>query len=238
MNALVNAAKTDRRTQVLEIAGRACLVVGEGGLYDCQTHTLIVSDLHLEKASAFAKRGRFLPPYDSAITLQFLAAMIDRLSPRCVVCLGDSFHDEDGPRRLSATDVSMIGALQRDRDWIWVSGNHDPLPPKSLAGDCVAQMALGQWLLRHEPSSGQASGEIAGHLHPAATLRTPKILRRRCLLSDGDRAILPALGTYTGGLDVSDQAFDGLFEEARLTAYFLENDEVFPLPIKRNHARG
>nr|NIP77276.1 phosphoesterase [Xanthomonadales bacterium] len=33
---------------------------------------------------------------------------------------------------------------------------------------------------------------------------------RRCFLSDGRRVILPAFGTYTGGLDVLDRAFDHL----------------------------
>ena len=34
-----------------------------------QEKVLVVSDLHLEKGSSFARRGVYLPPYDTAATL-------------------------------------------------------------------------------------------------------------------------------------------------------------------------
>ena len=40
-----------------------------GALYWPEERLLIVADLHLEKGSAFAKRGVLLPPYDTASTL-------------------------------------------------------------------------------------------------------------------------------------------------------------------------
>ena len=57
-----------------------------------------------------------------------LARLIARYAPRCVIALGDSFHDGGGPARLADSDRATLGALQRGRDWIWIAGNHDPEP--------------------------------------------------------------------------------------------------------------
>jgi len=68
----------------------------DGALYWPDKSLLIVSDLHLEKASSFAaKRGVMLPPYDTQATLEMLATRITQLQPAKVISLGDSFHDED-----------------------------------------------------------------------------------------------------------------------------------------------
>ncbi len=99
-----------------------------GALYWPEHSLLAVADLHLEKGSSFAARGQLLPPYDTAATLARLARLIARYAPRCVVALGDSFHDGGGPARLSDADRKNLRALQRGRDWLWLTGNHDPEP--------------------------------------------------------------------------------------------------------------
>ena len=47
------------------IAGFEVIVDPAGALWLPESRTLVVADLHLEKASAFARRGMFLPPYDT-----------------------------------------------------------------------------------------------------------------------------------------------------------------------------
>ena len=105
-----------------------------GALWLPASRTLVVADLHLEKASALARRRLFLPPYDSAATLSALARLIARRNPQRVICLGDSFHDEDGAGRLGRPDKARLSALQAGREWIWISGNHDPALPDDLSG--------------------------------------------------------------------------------------------------------
>ena len=46
-----------------------------GGLYLPDLSLLVVSDLHLEKGAAFARRGRMLPPYDTIATLNRVIAL-------------------------------------------------------------------------------------------------------------------------------------------------------------------
>ncbi len=140
-----------------------------GALFWQEQRLLVVSDLHLEKGSSFARRGVLLPPYDTVATLSRLAAVIARHDPRMVIALGDSFHDRDAHERLSARDREALAAMQARRDWIWISGNHDPALPSDLGGVVASEVAIGPIVFRHEPTG--AVGEIAGHLHPEGPRR-------------------------------------------------------------------
>ena len=95
----------------ISIAAASLAADPEGALYWPDHGLLAVSDLHLEKGSSYAARGQFLPPYDTAATLARLGKLISRYSPRCVVALGDSFHDGGGPARLAAEDRDSIAAM-------------------------------------------------------------------------------------------------------------------------------
>jgi DNA ligase-associated metallophosphoesterase len=174
--------------------------------------TLAVADLHFEKGSAFAERGRPLPPYDSAVTLDRLAALMARFHPRRVICLGDSFHDGRAGDRLPAPLGERLASLARAADWIWIQGNHDPVPPEAWGGRVLEAFAEGPLQFRHEAAERQAAGEISGHFHPKAgiTWRGRRVTGR-CFVEDGRRLILPAFGAYAGGLDARDSAISGLF---------------------------
>jgi uncharacterized protein len=185
-----------------------------GALWWAAWRLLAVADLHFEKGSAYAVRGTLLPPYDTKATLDALERDIVRLEPQIVICMGDSFHDGGGPARLATPDRHRIGALARGRDWFWIAGNHDPALPPDLPGERVLELAVSPLLFRHEPQAGAAPGELAGHLHPKAAVHVRgRRISRRCFICDGNRAVLPAYGAYTGGLDVFDAAFAALFPD-------------------------
>src|SRR6201997_5317807 len=123
-----------RATHEIAVAGITLVADPAGALYWPDERLLAVADLHLEKGSSFATRGVLLPPYDTAATLGRLGAVIARHDPRTVIALGDSFHDRDAHGRLSAADRDAIAGLQVRRDWIWISGNHDPALTPDLGG--------------------------------------------------------------------------------------------------------
>jgi DNA ligase-associated metallophosphoesterase len=202
----------------------------EGALWWADTRMLVVADLHLEKGSSFARRGQLIPPYDTGETLGGLARLIARLQPQAVVALGDSFHDDEAASRLTVTHRVMLKGLQIGREWIWISGNHDPSAPQDVGGEAMNELAVGKLVFRHEPRPGQTPGEVAGHLHPSARVYgRGRSVRRRCFASDGYRLILPAFGAYTGGLDVLDRAFEGLFAPDSFRAFMLGDDQVYPV---------
>lgn len=199
------------------IAGERLVLLPEGALWWPERSTLIVADLHLEKGSAFARRGMLLPPLDTLATLDRLAALVMRLDPARVVSLGDAFHDVGGPARLPPGARDRLIEMTGRREWIWITGNHDPVVDASLGGICADEIALGALTFRHLPRRGRAEGECAGHLHPAAVLKLGAAApRRACFAFDGRRMILPAFGAYAGGLSLTNRAFDGLFDMARL----------------------
>lgn len=215
---------------LVSIMGVVMEAFPEGVLWWADRRLLVVADLHLEKGSSFARRGQLLPPYDTVETLTRLAGIVARLQPAVVICLGDSFHDAEGADRLTTDTREVLRALQAGREWYWVAGNHDPVAPASLAGTAVDELAVGSVRFRHEPQAGSAEGEVAGHLHPCARVQgRGRSVRRRCFVGDGYRLIMPAFGAYTGGLDVLNSAYDGLFARSSFRAFMLGEDRVYPV---------
>nr|WP_274427249.1 ligase-associated DNA damage response endonuclease PdeM [Chelativorans sp. YIM 93263] len=217
------------RTAEITVAGECAVCDPSGALFLPADGLLVVSDLHLEKGSSYARRGSFLPPYDTLATLHRLGAVIAHYRPSMVVSLGDSFHDGGGAGRMPEAFREHLLGLMSGREWFWVAGNHDPAPPEGLPGRWIDELALGSLVFRHEPTSG-VEGEIAGHLHPGARIvRRGRSVRRACFACDGSRLIMPAFGSLTGALNVLDRAFAGLFLHEALTAYMMGKDRVYPI---------
>lgn len=212
----------------IAIAGEAALLDLSGALYVSARETLVVADLHFEKGSAFARRGAMLPPYDTAATLANLRDAMLRYRPREVIALGDSFHDRRGPDRLGEADRAALAALVGSAGWTWVVGNHDPDLPPGIGGRVVDEASLGALVLRHHPRVGEPR-ELAGHLHPVAkVVLYGRGVRARAFLTDGERCILPAFGSYAGGLNACDAAFRGLFPRG-FTAHVIGRARTFAI---------
>ncbi len=209
------------------VNGETLLLDALGAAFWPTQSTLIVSDLHFEKGSSFARRGQMLPPYDTKTTLARILDLFTRHKPSRVIALGDSFHDSDGPARLDDHARDVLAKLMSQSEWIWIEGNHDPDIPAWLGGKTASEIAIGGLVFRHEPLAIGALGEVAGHLHPCATVTLRgHSLRRRCFVSNGARVIMPAFGAFTGGLNVADTAFTALFGDAYL-AYALGGRRVY-----------
>jgi DNA ligase-associated metallophosphoesterase len=218
--------------QGVSIAGVTLVADLSGAFFWESERLLIVSDLHLEKGSSYATRGVLLPPYDTVATLARLAAVIARHDPRSVIALGDSFHDRKAHERLAPADRQAMTALQTRRDWIWIAGNHDPALPRDIGGVVASEVAVGGITFRHEPTG--AAGEIAGHLHPKARVTTRgRTLERRCFASDGMRAVMPAFGAYTGGLNIRDPAFQKIFQTSGFMAHVLGDSRMHAIAASR-----
>jgi DNA ligase-associated metallophosphoesterase len=216
------------------IAGVTFIADPAGALYWPDEKLLVVADLHLEKGSAFAARGVLLPPYDTASTLARLARVLERYAPGAVIALGDSFHDGGGPERMSDGDRAALRALQRGRDWVWIAGNHDPVPAANVGGRFADALALRGLTLRHEPSADLSMGEIAGHLHPFARVaRRGRAVSRRCFAGDGRRLVMPAFGAYAGGLNVRHRAIAALFGTPAFTAHLLGQRRLYAIAAAR-----
>lgn len=215
-------------TTEIALSGVAAVCDLTGALYLPDHDTLVVSDLHLEKGAAFARRGQLLPPYDTLATLTLLQSVLARYQPRTIISLGDNFHDRVGSALMPHTFREMVRSLAVGRDIIWINGNHDPDGISDLPGISLDEFTLAGLTFRHEPSLAHGRGEVAGHLHPAATVRRrEKSVRRPCFATDGSRMIMPSFGVTTGGLDLRHKAFTGLFARTDLIAHLLGRDRIY-----------
>jgi len=214
----------------ITVNGESLLLDACGAALARAHSTLIFADLHFEKGSSYARGRQFLPPYDTAHTLLRMTRAIARHKPARVIALGDSFHDPGAADRLGAQQRDQLQSLGRTTHFTWISGNHDPQPPLWLGGDVAETLRLGGLVFRHEPLALFEPGEVAGHLHPCASVaKWGRSVRRRCFVSDGLRLILPSFGAYTGGLDVGDVAIASLFANA-FHAYMLGSARVYAIP--------
>jgi DNA ligase-associated metallophosphoesterase len=186
----------------LSFAGETFLPTADGALYWQAQQALLVADLHLEKASWFARLGQFLPPYDSHATLVALAEDAERTAALRIFCLGDSFHDRFGCERLPANSRALLESLTSRFDWTWIVGNHDPGFADHCGGTIADEVELCGILLRHEALADEARPEISGHFHPKLRLSiNGRRISRRCFVASDRKLILPAFGALTGGLD-------------------------------------
>ena len=180
-----------------------------GALFWPAENALLVADLHLEKGSAFARRGWLLPPYDSLDTLNRISAALRATAATRLFALGDSFHDANGPSRLGDAAGAQLRAILQLCEICWITGNHDGDSGASLGGRAVAELEVAGIMLRHEAQRHENSPEISGHFHPKVVLelRTGRRISRRCIAATDRKLVLPAYGAYAGGLDVGDPAF-------------------------------
>lgn len=188
----------------LSFAGQEFVATAEGGLYWPAHRALLVADLHLEKASWYARDGQFLPPYDSHATLCALSDQVERTGAIRLFCLGDSFHDRFGCDRLPEAARALLMQLTAALDWVWILGNHDPGFADHCGGRLVEELGIDGLMLRHEADARDPRPEMSGHFHPKLRMQIRgRQVSRRCFVASETKLILPAFGALTGGLDAA-----------------------------------
>lgn len=219
----------------IRLAGLELVPDLSGSLYVPEMRTLLVADLHLEKASNIARRGLHLPPYDTRASLMQLERTIASCAASRVIFLGDSFHDDEAIARIQPDDLETLKRLSERVETIWITGNHDPNPPPEAGGRIVSEVSLGPVVLRHEPTIvGEGQFQIAGHLHPAASVsQRGRQIRCKCFVGNSRQLIMPAFGSFTGSLGVSAEPFQRVFGSSPYNVWMLGRRGVYMLPGRR-----
>ena len=183
--------------------GHELMALPQGALFWPARQALLVADLHLEKASWFARLGQMLPPYDSVATLADLTAVATATAAREIWCLGDSFHDRHGCDRLPERARAMLTDLTAATLWTWITGNHDPGFADHCGGAIMDEAVVNGLVLRHEADPRETRPELSGHFHPKLRItQRGRQVSRRCFVASERKLVLPAFGALTGGLDV------------------------------------
>lgn len=210
--------------------GAQLTALGSGALHWRDQRLLVVSDLHFGKAARLARvGGALLPPYEVRDTITRLEADIDRHAATTVICLGDSFDEMASANDLPEAEALWLTRLMAGRRWIWIAGNHDPAP-LGLGGTHLAEVCIAGISFRHIADPA-ASGEVSGHYHPKARLSARGAsLSRACFLLDTARAILPAYGTYTGGLSSAAAPLCALMQHGAIAVLTGVRPCAIPMP--------
>jgi DNA ligase-associated metallophosphoesterase len=214
----------------ITLAGCSLTALGAGALWWDDQQILVVTVLHLGKSARMLRRGGpAVPPYDTHDTLLRLEQVLEQTDARTVVCLGDSFDDLEAASTLSEAERLWIARLQAGRRWLWIEGNHDP-GPIAMGGTHLSELSLGGLTLRHIAEPGE-SREISGHYHPKVTVKTRlRKISRPAFLFDSDRIILPAFGTYTGGLRSESAVLTQLMQPTAMAVITGPTPALVPMP--------
>lgn len=217
-----------RRIRAIQFAGEQLWLHASGALLWPDQTTLVVSDLHLEKASYLSGHANPLPLLDTRYTLERLQQLIERYAPRQVICLGDSFHDAGAIERMANSDLCHLHKLIAATDrWLWILGNHDPELPKALPGASASDWHLAPLLFVHQPDERPAP-QVIGHYHPKTHCRVAgQSVRGSCFVQTHNRLYMPAFGAFTGGLDVDESDFPASAHEAGRRRFLLFNQRVW-----------
>lgn len=217
-------------TLEIKFAGQRFVLDAGLGLYWPAQETLVVSDLHLEKATYLTQFGSPLAPYDTLDTLLRLEALVAKYKPISLILLGDSFHDQQAWERLEETArLRLLSICSSVETCHMIEGNHD----LGLMTDAQLQFAddiqLNGIVFRHEPKDSPMP-QVIGHFHPKlyTSLHGHRLIGK-CFAMNQNLFIMPAFGTFTGGLDMRDQVFTELAGGIPLKAYVVYRKTIAPV---------
>ena len=198
------------------LVGKKLTALPTGSLFWEEMGILCVSDLHLGKTHRLNRIGAgALPPYENIDTLKRLQEDIHNTNPSCVICLGDSFDDPLAEKSLSTNEIDSLKILQKGRDWIWISGNHDPYISCKY-GNYLNSFSKSAITFRHIALRGE-NGEVSGHYHPKISVKLSNAtVVRACFIADQNKIIMPAYGTYTGGMSVRSEEIKQLIDPSAI----------------------
>ena len=212
--------------------GRLALQMDHSGaLYLPKHKTMIVADLHFEKATTLhEKRGSTLPPFDSRDTLSRLQNIIKKYQPDRLICLGDTWHDSRGPSRMQREDRDAFRNIITNCQTNFITGNHDESILEVDGLLFYSEIVIEDVVFRHEPVENENLPQICGHLHPVAKVkRKGRVIRRRCFYLSKMQCVLPAMGALSGGLNCLDSAYEGFMSREDRRVVILGRDRLYHL---------
>ena len=213
------------------ISENELVAMPSGALWWPAQSILCVSDLHFGKSNRLARLGQsWIPPYENQDTLLRLETDLGSTNAKKIICLGDSFDDNEASQLLPSDELLWITKMQAGRQWIWISGNHDP-SPKNLGGSFLHYLEIGKLYFQHIASADDRF-EISGHYHPKIrVIIKGQSFTRRCFLVDKNRVILPSYGTYTGGLYCNRDPLRSIMQQNAIA--LMTGKEIYPIPISK-----
>jgi DNA ligase-associated metallophosphoesterase len=193
--------------QPLQVDGQRLQLLPERAAWHADSRTLFIADLHLGKSATFRARGLPVPAGTTRDNLQRLGTLVHEHRAARIVFLGDLLHSRHAQQADVIAPLQAWRAAHASVRCVLVRGNHDAHagdPPRSLGFEIVDE----PWpvdgapglVACHHPQPAAHATVLAGHWHPAVTLRGPARDHQRlaCFCLAGKVLVLPAFGAFTG----------------------------------------
>jgi uncharacterized protein len=184
----------------ISLAGEVFYLLPQKALFRPSGRQLILSDVHLGKASHFRKKGIALPAASHLSDMDRLEYLVQIWNPATILILGDLFHSEYNREWLWFRSLVLS---HPDRQFILVEGNHDILPEKNYDLPNLfraSEVEETQIIFSHSPLQESGKLNICGHVHPGIRLtgKARQSLTFPCFCLSEGKFILPAFGRLTG----------------------------------------
>ena len=169
-------------------------------LYRPHFKQLVISDLHLGKATHFRKQGIAMPVESHVKDIDKLHFLFDTWKPLSVLILGDLFHSDYNIEWLWFRSLLLhYPQIQ----FILIEGNHDILNEENYK---IANLLKTEYLVEdtfifsHHPLDQKNKINFCGHVHPGIKLfgKARQSIKLPCFYFNGTQFILPAFGELTG----------------------------------------
>jgi len=197
----------------IDIQGEKLTLLAQKAIFWEKHDMLIVSDLHIGKATHFRKNAIPVHNETEKENIQQLVQLLIAYPSSHVVFLGDLFHS-----RYNASWELLCDALKQFAHikFTLVQGNHDFLDAKHYqrAGiSLVKELIEPPFMLTHEPQDSDQYYVISGHIHPGVKLRDGirKPMTLACFLFEENQAVLPAFGNLTGKYVIKPKVTDEVY---------------------------
>lgn len=196
------------------------VLLGDRGLWWPIAGTLVLADLHLGKTDAMRASGAPMPSGITRDTLQRVDQLLERTAARRLLVVGDLLH---APAGLTDNLIDRVAAWRAGHPSLGVAlvpGNHDRALKRVVdrwAIDVLPEHhteRFGEESLAfcHEPCHTPGTHTIAGHLHPAVSLRGGgDQIKLPCFVVGERCTVLPAFSRFTAGAVVRPAGDERLF---------------------------
>jgi len=182
-------------------AGSELILNNQRVLFWKEKALLVLSDLHLGKASHFRKNGIALPTEIATKDLQRLEKLIAYYNAKKILIVGDLIH---AGNNKEVSDFKNFTTRFDDVDFILIKGNHDRISEKKLQEIGIPyvydSLRIEHITFSHQSNPESNIFEITGHTHPGVRLKMPTrgYIKLPCFVVTDKSLILPAFSHFTG----------------------------------------
>lgn len=192
------------KTIDITCAGEKLTLFADCSIFWAARKTVIISDPHFGKASAFRHAGVAVPENVTVHDLKRLDLLLKETGAERLLILGDFLHARSGRSQVTMDALDSWCADHQSLQTLLVTGNHDRMagaPPDCWRIEGVGEKWTdGPFTFCHEPQTVKGSYVLSGHIHPSISFHRDfgSGMRLPCFVFGETFAILPAFGSFTG----------------------------------------